>query len=651
MELSVKIAGTALCFFILMISQAALCQVRLPRLVSDGMVLQRDTNVRIWGWADAGEKVTVKFNGKIYNTITDKNGNWEITLKPMKTGGPYTMKIRGKNNSITLKDILTGDVWVCSGQSNMDITINRTKDLYPDAIANSENPYIRRFLVPMIYDFNSPHQNLQSGSWESANPKSILNFTATGYFFARALYEKYKVPIGLVHASVGGSPAESWLSEDVLKKFPEHHKEAQKLKDTEFVEKTIKEEQSASNTWYRNVYGLDEGWSKGRKWFDVNHDASDWDWMNLPTHWKDEKLGRVNGVVWFRKDVNVPASMVGKPARIELGAIIDSDHVYINGKLVGTTSYRYPPRKYDLASDVLKEGKNTIAIRVISNAGDGGFVKGKPYELTAGGQRIDLKGAWQYKVGAVVTDPSPSTTFFQFKPLGLYNGMIAPLLNYTIKGVIWYQGESNTGRALEYHKMFPALISDWRSKWKQGNFPFLYVQLHNFMEAKSQPSESGWAELREAQLKTLSVPNTGMAVAIDLGEWNDLHPSNKKDVGERLALTAQKVAYGDRKVVYSGPIYKSMKTRGKKIIISFTNVGSGLVAKGNGELKHFAIAGADKKFVWAKAKIEKDKVVVWNDDIAKPVAVRYAWADNPEGANLYNKEGLPASPFRTDDKQ
>ncbi len=244
-------------------------------------------------------------------------------------------------------------------------------------------------------------------------------------------------------------------------------------------------------------------------------------------------------------------------------------------------------------------------------------------------------------------NPLPGSTFIQWQPMGLYNGEIAPLINYSIKGVIWYQGESNAGNAQEYRKLFPALIADWRQKWNQGDFPFLYVQLANFMETKSQPSESGWAQTREAQLKTLSVPNTGMAVIIDTGEWNDIHPLNKEDVGKRLALAAQKIAYGDKKVVYSGPIYQSMKIEGNKIVISFTNTGSGLIAKGGGELKYFAIAGADKKFVWAKAKIEGNKVVVWNDQITNPAVVRYAWADNPEGANLYNKEGLPASPFET----
>jgi sialate O-acetylesterase len=271
----------------------------------------------------------------------------------------------------------------------------------------------------------------------------------------------------------------------------------------------------------------------------------------------------------------------------------------------------------------------------------------KPYQLTTATDTIELKGNWKYKVGAVMP-ALPAATFVRWKPGGLYNAMIAPLLNYSIKGVIWYQGEANTNKATEYQKLFPALIKDWRQQWKQGDFPFLYVQLPNFMETKSQPSESEWAQLRESQLKTLSIPNTGMAITIDLGEWNDIHPSNKEDVGKRLALVAESVAYKEKNIVYSGPLYQSMKIENNRIILSFTNVGSGLTAKGNTELKYFSIAGTDKKFVRAKAIIQNNKVIVWNDAVKDPVVVRYAWADNPEGANLYNKEGLPASPFTTD---
>lgn len=642
-----KTFGLALCCFVLTLSQIAFCSVRLPLLISDGMVLQRETDVKIWGWADADEKITLNFNGKTYNTTADSDGKWAVMISTPKAGGPYEMEINASNR-ITLKNILTGDLWICSGQSNMDLPMERVKDRYPDVIANSDNPAIRRFFVSKKYDFNEPQEDLQSGSWDSANPQTILRFTATGYFFAKSLYEKYKVPIGLIHASVGGTPAQAWISKDALKAFPEYLETAKIFKDNSYINQITSKENNISDKWYNQLQQNDKGMAAGEKpWFDPTYDASDWATMNIPGYWADGDLGPVNGVVWFRKEIDIPESMTDKPARLFLGRIVDSDRTYVNGKFVGSVSYQYPPRKYDIPADLLKPGRNIITIRVVNNIGRGGFILDKPYQLSTEDQAIDLKGPWQYKSGAIM-EPLQPKTFIEWQPLGLYNAMIAPLQNYTIKGVIWYQGESNTGKPREYKKLFPALIADWRQKWNQGDFPFLYVQLANFMQAKNEPSESNWAELRQAQLKTLKVPNTAMAVAIDIGEWNDIHPLNKEDVGKRLALAAQKVAYGDNQVVYSGPIYQSMEIEDNKIILTFSSIGGGLVAKDNGELKYFAIAGDDKKFVWAKAKIEGNKIIVWNDKISSPAAVRYAWADNPEGANLYNAEGLPASPFETD---
>jgi sialate O-acetylesterase len=339
--------------------------------------------------------------------------------------------------------------------------------------------------------------------------------------------------------------------------------------------------------------------------------------------------------------------MAHMPTKLLLGRIVDADSVFINGVFTGTTGYQYPPRRYEIQAGVLHAGSNTIVIKVISNGGMGGFVPDKPYELIAGDTKIDLTGNWQYKLGASMK-PTPGGITVKYKPSGLFNAMISPLLEFKIKGVLWYQGESNSDRYTEQKTLFPALINDWRKNWNQGNLPFLYVQLPNFMEAKDQPVESNWAMFREAQTQVLKLPATGMAVAIDIGEWNDIHPLNKLDVGKRLALAAEKVAYAEKNVAYSGPIYKSMKIKGNRIIIEFAHKGSGLIAHGNPELKQFSIAGDDKKFIWASAMIKKNKVIVWNDKINKPVAVRYAWADNPQGANLYNTEGLPASPFRTD---
>jgi sialate O-acetylesterase len=648
MKLNLKTIGLIVCLP-LIISRIAIGEVRLPQLISDGMVLQRNTDVKIWGWADAGEEVTINFNGKTYSAAADSSGKWMATLVPSKAGGPYDMEIKAAN-LITLKNILIGDVWVCSGQSNMELMMERVKDKYPKEIANADNPSIRQFEVPDKYYFNAPHDDLESGAWASANPKTIYKFTAIGYFFAKELYQKYHVPIGLINASLGGSPAQAWMSEDALKAFPEDLATLQKYKDPAYVKQIEDKDKAASDAWYGRVNQTDKGIAPREKpWFDPTYDASQWPTMNVPGYWADGPLGPVKGVVWFRKDINVPAAMAGKPARLWLGRIVDWDETYFNGKKVGAITYEWPPRKYDIPADLLKEGKNTIVVRVINSSSwaRGGLVPDKPYQLVGAGETIDLKGQWQYKLGATM-DPLPPQTAIRWQPVGLYNGEIAPLLNYKIKGVIWYQGESNTGKPLEYQKLFPALITDWRQKWNQGDFPFLYVQLASFMEAKNEPSESNWAELREAQLKTLSVPNTAMIVTTDIGEAADVHPLNKEDVGKRLALAAQKVAYGDEKVIYSGPIYRSMNTDGNKIILTFTNTGSGLIAKGD-ELKYFSIAGADKKFLWAKAEIEKNKVVVWNDQVPNPVAVRYAWADNPEGANLYNREGLPASPFKTDE--
>jgi sialate O-acetylesterase len=638
--------GGLILLLLFFMSLSTIAQVRLPRLISDGMVLQRDAQIKIWGWASNQEKISVNFHDSTYRASASEKGEWSVVLSDLKAGGPFTMTVTA-TNTITIKDIMVGDVWVCSGQSNMELPMKRVRPLYEKEIAESENPNVRHFAVPQKYNFNMPEDDLGSGKWESANPSTVLGFSAVAYFFGRELYEKYHVPIGLINASLGGSPAESWLSEDALKQFPVYYEEAQRFKDAALIRRIEAADKTRIDAWYEQLRWNDEGFRDPLKpWFDPHVDTEGWGKMNVPGYWAGTELGPVNGVVWFRKDIDLSASMAGQQAKLNLGRIVDADSVFVNGICVGTTGYQYPPRWYEIPSNILKEGRNTFVVRVISNIGKGGFVLDKPYQLICAGQTIDLKGEWRYRLGARM-EPLAGQTFVRWKPLGLYNAMLAPLLNYSIKGVIWYQGESNAARPAEYRDLLRALIRNWRVKWNEGDFPFLIVQLPNFMEAKAQPSESDWALLREAQRKTLSVPRTGMAVAIDLGEWNDIHPLNKKDVGIRLARAAHKIAYGDEAVVYSGPMYQSMKVEGNRIILSFTNTGSGLMAKGEG-LKCFAIAGADKQFVWANAKIENNNVVVWSEEITNPVAARYAWADNPDGANLYNVEGLPASPFRTD---
>lgn len=629
-----------------LIHNLLLSQVRLPRIISDGMVIQRDSKVKIWGWASPEEKILIIFNNKSYKTKADKNGQWKILLDKMKAGGPYEMIIKSKNE-IKIKDILIGDVWLCSGQSNMELPMKRVSPIYENEIRESNNNFIRQFVVPQKYDFNEQKVDLEYGNWKSSNPDNVLDFSAVGYFFANELFKENGVPIGLINASLGGSPIESWMSEDALKKFPSSYEELQKFKDNNLIKEIELKDKARIDEWYGKLWQNDEGYKDPQNpWYIPSLNDSDWFSIQIPGYWKNTNLEGFNGCIWFRKEITIPKNMEGKPAKLILGRIVDADSTFVNGKFIGYTSYQYPPRWYSIPPNVLKEGKNIITVRLISNIGNGGFVPDKQYILFSNNDTVDLKGNWKYKIGTKM-EPLEGPTFIRWKPTGLFNAMISPILNYNIKGVIWYQGESNAGKYEEYLDLFKSLVIDWRKKWNIGNFPFLYVQLPNFGEKQNEPKDEYWAFFRETQLKSLSIPNTGMAITIDLGEWNDIHPLNKKDVGKRLALVAQKVAYNNKNIVHSGPIYKSMSIKRNKAIITFSNIGSGLVVKGN-ELKGFSIKGENSKFVWAKAKIENNKVIVWSDEVKKPIAVRYAWANNPEGANLYNKEGLPASPFRTD---
>ncbi|OXA86317.1 sialate O-acetylesterase [Flavobacterium hibernum] len=627
----------------ILLSFAVNAQIKLPRLISDGMILQRDTKVKIWGWASPKEKIQLDFNHKTYKAETNAEGKWTIVLPSQKAGGPYEMTLKG-NSTIVLKNILFGDVWVCSGQSNMELPMDRLKDKYKEVIAKAENPNIRQFLVPDQYYFTNEKEDFTSGEWVSANPVSVLQFSGVAYFFALEIYEKYKIPIGLINSALGGSPAESWISEKSVKKFPDYYQEYLKYKDGKLEVQIDQNDKKVSNDWYKLANNTDLGLKNN--WSNPEFNDINWKTMNVPGYWADNQLGNVNGVVWFRKEFSIP-KVKENTAKLILGRIVDADSVYVNGQFVGTTSYQYPPRIYSFNANILKEGKNEIAVRIINNSGKGGFVLDKPYELVLGKDTLDLKGSWKYELGAKML-PLPGQTFVRWKPVGLYNAMIAPLKNYSIKGVLWYQGESSTKKPSEYFSLMETLITNWRTQWQQPKLPFLVVQLTNFMDPKTEPVESNWAALRQQQLNTLAIPNTGLAVTIDLGEWNDIHPLNKYDVGKRLSLQARKKVYGEKDLVASGPLFKAMEQKGNKLILSFTDTGSGLLAKDNTSLKGFAIANNDGKFVWANATIEGDKIVVWNDTISNPSKVRYAWADNPVEANLYNKENLPASPFESD---
>jgi len=488
----------------------AFADVRLPAIIGDNMVLQQGSKAPIWGWADPGEQidVSVSWMDMRWTVTADEQGKWRFSVTVPKAGaGPQRITLEAKN-TVTIKNILFGEVWVCSGQSNMQWPVRASANAEQE-IAAAKYSDIRLFYVQR--EVAAEPKADCTGKWEQCSPETIPNFSAVAYYFGRELHKELGVPVGLIHTSWGGTPAEAWTTRQMLE--------------------------------------------------------------------TDEDFAPI-----FKRQADAEA--------------------------------RYPQTKAEYAKK-LERWKE--AAKKAKEAGRPEPRRPRP----------------------------PAAPLNSHSPAALYNAMIAPLIPYAIQGAIWYQGESNAGRAYQYRKLFPAMIRSWRNTWGQGNFPFIFVQLANFMAVKDEPSESAWAELREAQLKTLALPNTGMAVIIDIGEANNIHPKNKQDVGKRLAKWALGTTYG-KKIVYSGPLYKSMKIEPGKVILSFDHVGSGLVAKGGGPLKGFAIAGEDRKFVWADAKIEADTVVVSSDKVPRPVAVRYAWADNPV-CNLYNKEGLPASPFRTDD--
>jgi len=636
-------------------SAGALADIRLPAVIGDNMVLQQGGKVAIWGWAEPDEDVMVSasWQSMQWGVRAGKDGKWRFEMTAPKAGGPYEMTLRGKN-TVTIKNILAGEVWVCSGQSNMEWPLAAANNAEQE-VAAAKYPNIRLFTVQKKIA-GTPQPDCV-GQWQQCSPETAGGFSAVGYFFGRHLHKELDVPVGLINTSWGGTVAEAWTRGEALERMPEFKAriaEIEKAKaDPNASQEKYEEEMKA---WQEKI---DQAGSKGMDCIAADFDDSEFKQMELPGLWEQTELGNFDGLVWFRKTIEVPESLVGKDLILSLGPIDDMDVTWVNGIRVGGLEGPGKwtiPREYKIASKVIKAGKNVIAVRALDTGGGGGF-NGKPEQMVLksaanGEDAISLAGKWRYKIGYDIKSmpPQPRSPAWANNPnipTVLYNGMIAPLIPFGIQGAIWYQGESNAGRAYQYRELFPLMITNWRDDWGRGAFPFLFVQLANFMAVKPDPGESAWAELQEAQLKTLALANTGMAVIIDIGAANDIHPRNKQDVGKRLALWAMGNSYG-KKIVYSGPLYKTMKVEGGKIVLSFDHVGGGLLAKGDGPLKGFAVAGEDKKSVWADAKIEGGKVVVSSEQVAAPVSVRYAWADNPI-CNLYNKEGLPASPFRTDD--
>jgi len=620
--------------------------VKLAGIFGDNMVLQRDEPVRIWGQADTGEKVAVRFNGQQKKATTGKNGYWEVTLSAMKFGGPFELTVEGKNSTVRLKNVLIGDVWICSGQSNMEFQVKNAFNAQKD-IENADYPLIRSVNVPRTIE-GKPLEDIQV-TWEVCSPATVGNFTAVGYFYARELYKKLNIPIAIINASWGATGVRTWTSRDAFDRLPDNTKaDYDQLALTDFEKFTSINDQNKIKFLEaeKNDIGLKE------KWYDPSTDISSLKEMNVPGAWVSTELGRTLGNVWYFKKIELPEKVAGDAGKISLGIIDDGDVVFINGIKVGEGKGYNVRRIYDIPENVLREGENLIAVMVNHASFPGGFIaRREDYYLETKGKykfNYPIAGKWKMKKSAASIDYGYAEIQPNIAPSLLYNTMINPFIKFRIKGAVWYQGEHDTVRGYMYRTLFPALINDWREKWGYM-FPFYWVQLPNMNAEDAVPRNSGWAELREAQTMALSLPETGQAVTYDLGNPNDVHPANKQDVGARLAFVALNKTYGKSDIPYKGPTFRSYEVNGDKVIIFFDNTGSGLCTKNNKYeyLTGFMISGENQKFEWAKAYIHENKVIVFSDKIKNPVAVRYAWSDNPV-ANLYNKEGLLAVPFRTD---
>lgn len=630
------------CTVLITLAVPCLADVKLPRLISDGLIIQRDKPVHVWGWADEGEAVTIRIGNETHTSVTQK-GIWSADFKALKANTQVEIDIHGKNH-LQIKDVVAGDVWLAAGQSNMETTLKRVAPRYPNLIESTHLPLIREFRVPVVYSFKGPQQDYPKGSWKTATPENLADFSAVGFFFSRAIAQQLNVPVGIILIAVGGSPAEAWVSTETLKNYPEHLANYKKFTDDTVLQQTLSQDKAKVDDWFAKVNAADLGLQAKPAWSTADIDFNSWPTLIVPGAFKDQGIDFVNGVAWLKKNITLTEAQAKQSATLWLGVMVDSDIVYINGQSVGQTGYRYPPRIYPINPGILKAGSNTITIRLTSNSEEPGLVKDKRYALQLGDQQVDLSGPWHYKITARA-GVYPTTTTMHYQPASLFNAKLAPALKTLIKGVLWYQGESNTKNPTEYSKLFPDLIADWRTQFQWPQLPFLFVQLPNFNPSNSDPSESQWAETREALRQALRLEHTAMAVTIDLGEWNDIHPLNKQPVGERLALLAQKYVYGEKKIIADSPMATWASAKKSNVIVHFSKQNDALTLCSGSQLKTIALAGADKKFVWANAKINKNTLEITDERIGEPKFVRYAWADNPEGANLCGKQNLPAAPF------
>lgn len=619
--------------------------LRVAALFGDHMVLQRGKPVPVWGWADPGTPVTVSTHDQSAAATAGPDGRWTATLAPLTVGEPFTLAVNSGDTTVAFTDVLAGEVWICSGQSNMEWTLRRVENAAAE-VAAADLPQIRVVRIPRV-NHPAPLDDITPAAWKVCSPETARGFTAVGYFFGRGLHEALNVPVGLIDSNWGGTPIEAWTSGDALKSHPAFTEKIEPIQAFGADPQAVAQGKQRVDTWKAQLTAAYS--DQDDTWKAPDLDDSDWNTLNVPGAWESRGYPDMDGTMWYRRTVELSAAQAGQAATLAFGKIDHTAAAYLNGtQLPGKNSSRKAHR-FNVPAGALQPGRNTLALRVSDRSGPGGLMgKADATHLAlADNTRIPLAGPWKVrptKQTAQLTPPA-SRAFYEKKQItGLYNAMIHPLAPYALRGVIWYQGESNASRATQYRDLFPRMIQNWRAHWGEP-LPFYWVQLANFRAPADQPGPSDWAQLREAQSMTLSLPHTGQAIAIDIGDAKDIHPKNKQDVGARLARLALAHDYG-HDIAYSGPVFRSMRIQGHTAHLTFDHA-QGLTARG-GPLKRFEIAGADGVFVWANAKVDGHTVVVHSPAVAEPVAVRYAWADNPEGCNLTNAAGLPASPFRTD---
>ena len=626
-------------------------EVRLPQLFQKGMVLQRGQLIPVWGWASPGEKVSVSLNRKTVVTQTDANGCWRVDLPPMKAGGPYIMEVKGGENEIlTLGGILIGDVWLCSGQSNIDVTIERVYPQYTDEIDGFSSDKIRLFRVQNETDTHSLRDDIRPTDicWLPTNKENAWKFSAVGYFLGRRMLEKTGVPQGIIVNSWGGTPIEAWISADSLRQdFPLMVRETEYWDNATLREAYQKASAEADRQWFSVLNASDPGMPQFTQ---PGYDDSCW----KPVSQWDHSWGKATGSIWLRKHINIDKEHAGKPARLLLGTLYDMDFTYVNGQQVGVTYYQYPPRRYDLPEGLLREGDNVITLRFVNKYGQAYFIPEKPYKLVFGPDRenqnpipadtIGLGPEWLYHSGAEMPRQPGGGAAVQNLPTTLYNAVLYPLAPYALSGVVWYQGESNTGQPDIYGDLLKKMMGNWRALWQRPDMPFCIVQLANFLQPSEQPQpQSGWARLREQQrLTAKNDPHAELAVINDLGETVDIHPLRKREVAERIGLCFDRLVYGDKKVQLSPEwVDAKVESDGKrKIVLTFDQ------PLQPGEVFEFELCEyGDTTFKNAKAEAEGCQITIDTEGFKMPATIRYAWKDNPLRANVRSLTGLPLSSF------